>query len=112
LTQFGLIRRSAEFTSHDEFIDYWVNKHSVEGRKLPGLRKYSIYDLHAEVGAEEPRWDCIVEMWFDDREAYEKAFKSGEWKSGDTKDRHTNAERIILLSDSEHRIISPPTGDR
>lgn len=105
LKLFAVIRKASGFT-HEDFINYWVNEHAEQGRKLPGLRKYLIHDICTEVGADEPRWDCLIEMWFESKEAYENAYKSAEWKSAET-DLHTNDERIICLSDAEFAIVTP-----
>jgi uncharacterized protein (TIGR02118 family) len=64
---------------HDEFADYWINRHGPLAAKIPGLRGYSISVAHAVPFSEEVfPWDGLVEMYFDDGEALEAGLASRE----------------------------------
>jgi uncharacterized protein (TIGR02118 family) len=65
-------RRKAGMT-HEEFIRYWHNEHAALVRKTwPGLRKYVQNEIIVPPG-QERQFDGIVEMWYDDQAAMQKA---------------------------------------
>lgn len=56
-----------------EFSDYWKNKHGPLAAKLiPGVRRY-VQNHLIEVPGMEYEGDGVVEMWYDDVEAWRKS---------------------------------------
>ena len=79
----ALVKRNPALTQ-EEFARRWREEHAplVRGR-LPGLRKYVLNPAIPQPGRGEPAWDGVVELYFDDLAARERAFSSGSWLSGD-----------------------------
>jgi hypothetical protein len=73
-----LLRRNPKLT-REEFIDYYETKHSKFIEHTPGVRKYVrrypilISNLYGDEPDEERGVDAIMELWWDDRAAYESA---------------------------------------
>ena len=64
--------------SKEEFSRYWREQHAPVGSTLPGLRKYvQNHSTTAPDGSGAP-YDGFVEVWFDDRKAFESAMGSPE----------------------------------
>jgi uncharacterized protein (TIGR02118 family) len=99
----GLLKR-AEGWDRQRFRDYWVKDHAQVARNLPGLRRYQITIFNSGEQGEEPRYDGMAELWFDDRAAFEAAFASATYRASQT-DHPFISERVILLSDEEHNIV-------
>ncbi len=62
--------------SQQEFIDYSIEKHVPLVKKIPGLRGYVLN--FADPTSEDPAYHAVVELWFDDQAAADKAFASAE----------------------------------
>ncbi len=65
--------------SFEEFVTYYETRHAVLGAEhLPGAQHYERRFLrpvpHPIDGSLREDYDCITELWFDDREAMEKSF--------------------------------------
>lgn len=59
--------------THEEFIKYWRNEHAALVKKLwPGLRKYVQSEIVVLPG-QTRQADGVVEMFYDDMAAYQKA---------------------------------------
>lgn len=101
----GLLRR-ADGWDRQRFRDYWVQHHAAVARDLPGLRRYQITIFDSGETGEEPRYDGMAELWFDDRAAFEAAFASSTYRVSEA-DHPFISERVILLSDEEHFIVKP-----
>ncbi len=68
-----------------EVSRWWRTDHGALALKTPGLKRYvqnhfiaPIDEEHAEAGMP---YQGMVEVWFDDHEAYEKAMASPEWQA-------------------------------
>src|SRR5437660_402542 len=72
----SLMKRQ-EGMSLDEFGRWAVDEHSQIGRDLPNIRKYMI-NVRNRPGphGEEPPYDGVFEMWFDDEAALDAALGS------------------------------------
>ena len=66
-----LLRRKEEKSSH-EFRNWWIGKHAVIARQLPGLKKL-YYNM---VDSENALYDGIAKLWFDSKEDFEEAYKT------------------------------------
>jgi uncharacterized protein (TIGR02118 family) len=59
--------------TREEFSRYWREQHaSLAANMIPGLRKY-VQNHFITVPGREYEGDGIVEMWYDDVEAFEKS---------------------------------------
>ena len=78
---FAMLRRR-KGVSREEFHRWWIEEHVPYARKLPGLRKYRVCLVTGSTSHEgrEP-WDGIAELWFDDREAMQRAMATPEAKA-------------------------------
>lgn len=99
----GLLKR-AEGWDRERFRDYWVGHHAEIARALPGLRRYRVTVFESGERGEEPRYDGMAELWFDDRTAFEAAFASGVYRASEG-DHPFISERVVLLSEEEHFIV-------
>jgi len=59
----------------DELRTWWLGKHALIAKKLPGLKKY-VVSLTLAIGEEEPEYDGIAELWFDSVDDLGKALHS------------------------------------
>jgi uncharacterized protein (TIGR02118 family) len=73
----GLLTRKGGL-SHDEFVKHWYEVHAPLAHAVPGVRRY----VQSHILAERTRPDIptinveidgIAELWYDDREAMERA---------------------------------------
>ena len=73
----GLLTRK-DGLSHDEFVQHWYEIHAPMAYAVPGVRRY----VQSHILAERTRPDIptinveidgIAELWYDDREAMERA---------------------------------------
>lgn len=99
----GLLKR-AEGWDRDRFREYWVGHHAQVARDLPGLRRYRLTLFDSGGSGEEPLYDGMAELWFDDRAAFESAVASSAYRASEA-DHPFISERVILLSDEEHTIV-------
>ena len=62
-------------TTREEYNKYWKEQHApLAARLFPGLRKY-VQNHFVEIPGMEFKGDGIVEMWYDDMEAYKKSME-------------------------------------
>ena len=61
--------------SREEYNKYWLEQHGpMAARMFPGLRKY-VQNHFVDIPGREVEGDGIVEMWWDDVEAFENSMK-------------------------------------
>ena len=74
-----------EGLSHEDFVRHWVETHAPLAHGVPGLRRY----VQSHVVGEQTRPDIpttavdvdgIAELWFDDKDALERAHGTAEMK--------------------------------
>ena len=76
LKRMSLLRKRADVSSQ-EFQDQWLNMHAVLVKRLPGVLGYRQNlvldgaDANTAIGV-----DGVVELWFENAEAVENAFRS------------------------------------
>ncbi|OGO17448.1 MAG: hypothetical protein A2Z15_00070 [Chloroflexi bacterium RBG_16_50_11] len=59
--------------THEEYNKYWLEKHAPLAAKLiPGLRRY-VQNHYVAIPGMEYQGDGIVEMWYDDVDAWRKS---------------------------------------
>ena len=60
-------------TTHEEFVDWWLNRHAPLARQLPRLRK-AVFNVVDQPGDGEP--DGVSELWFDSHADFTAAYES------------------------------------
>lgn len=62
--------------SRAEFSDYWKNQHGpLAARLIPGVRRY-VQNHLVMIPGMEYEGDGVVEMWYDDVEAWQKSLEA------------------------------------
>ena len=62
--------------TREEYNKYWLEQHGpLAARLIPGLRRY-VQNHFISVPGMEFEGDGIVEMWYDDVEAYQKSIEA------------------------------------
>jgi uncharacterized protein (TIGR02118 family) len=81
----GLLTRKAGL-SHEEFVKHWLEVHAPLAHAVPGVRRYVQSHIVEErtrpdIPTTDVEIDGIAELWYDDREAMERANASPEAKA-------------------------------
>jgi len=75
-----MLKRKSGITM-EEFSKYWYEEHGpLVLTIMPGVKKYIQNHTVRLTGGEEPRFDGVVELWFDDLES---SHKMSDWYFGD-----------------------------
>ena len=81
----SLLKRKQGLT-HEQFMKHWVEVHAPLARAVPGIRRY----VQSHIAAEKTRPDIsslgvtvdgIAELWYDDRNAMERALATPQMKA-------------------------------
>lgn len=95
--------------SDEEFYTHWRDRHGpLAARLVPGLRKYTQNHVVRTPGTESDV-DGFTELWFDDREAYERYLawretsEAGELR--DDEERFLDVSTFIRYVVEEHVIL-------
>lgn len=82
IKEIRFVRRNPDL-SPAEFERYWVETHApLVSASLPRLRKYVVnVVVSRSVGADDPRIDGVVEMYWDSNADMEAAYASPAWMS-------------------------------
>jgi uncharacterized protein (TIGR02118 family) len=64
--------------TQQEFVDYWINRHTPITARVPGLREYRCYPMIASADDREIPFDAIAYCAFDDEESCRAALASDE----------------------------------
>jgi uncharacterized protein (TIGR02118 family) len=72
-----VVRRRSDWT-HEEFRDYFIRVHEQLAVKIPGLRCYKQNFPAHDPKRQSPAWDCVVELYFDNKDAMEIAWATPE----------------------------------
>ena len=80
----GLLTRKDGWT-HERFMKHWVEIHAPLALAVPGLRRYVQNHIQAErtrpdIPATDVEIDGVAELWYDDRDAMERANATPEAK--------------------------------
>jgi uncharacterized protein (TIGR02118 family) len=73
----AMVKKKEEM-ERGEFIRYWLEVHAPLEAKWPGLKKYVISPAIGAPGGDEPEYDGVAELWFEDEKAMNKALESPE----------------------------------
>jgi uncharacterized protein (TIGR02118 family) len=72
-----VVRRKPDCT-FENFRDYFIRVHGPLALKIPGVRRYKQNFPVFDPKRKAPAWDCVVELYFDDKEAMEAAWANPE----------------------------------
>jgi uncharacterized protein (TIGR02118 family) len=80
----GLLTRK-DGLSHEEFVKHWLGVHAPLAHAVPGVRRYVQSHIVAErtrpdIPSTDVEIDGIAELWYDDRDAMERANATPEAK--------------------------------
>ena len=78
----SLLTRKAGLT-HEQFVRHWLEIHAPLAHAVPGIRRYVQSHIVEErrrpdIPATDVEIDGIAELWYDDRDAMERANASPE----------------------------------
>jgi uncharacterized protein (TIGR02118 family) len=83
MLKFMVVLHRLHGMSSTEFKRHLREVHGPLARKLPGLRKYMQNYPAEDVQRKAPPWDAIVELYWDDRDTMEAAWKSPQGAASD-----------------------------
>lgn len=75
-----LVQKKAGMESND-FRRHWRETQGSLAAKIPGMRKYVQRHIVATPDGSHPSLDGFAEVWFDDREAFDRAMATPEAKA-------------------------------
>ena len=80
----GLLTRK-DGLSHEDFVNHWLEVHALLAHAVPGVRRYVQSHIVAErtrpdIPSTDVEIDGIAELWYDDRDAMERANATPEAK--------------------------------
>ena len=90
----------------DEFIRWRTGPHQNWNLQLPGLRRYDFYSIDDSFG-KPPPYRYMSELYFDDRQSFEKAFYDPAYQAGLAESLKRVADPLFLMS-HEVNTVEPP----
>jgi uncharacterized protein (TIGR02118 family) len=111
--RFGLIHKKAEWTSK-KFMDYWRGTHGPLAARVPNLREYwqnAVTDrLQRGVDFARGPWDFdgFSQLWFDDVQQADSAFKDGELAAALIVDEQYFLGGLHVVTAAQHVVIPVP----
>jgi uncharacterized protein (TIGR02118 family) len=100
----GLLRRLDGIT-HEEFVAYWKDHHSQLAKQAPGLRAYKLSILSAKFEGGGPAYDGYGELWFDSKEAFERATQTEIWRTIRADIVNFKSEGPLFLCEEEVDVL-------
>ena len=101
-----LIRKKPELSFQD-FREYLLKNHAPNyGKKLPGLKSYTVNIVTGGYMLEERPCDGIEELEFDDEESFLKAMESPEGRAA-AEDLMNVAEKVDIVF-LEEKVVKKP----
>jgi uncharacterized protein (TIGR02118 family) len=100
-----------EGMSREEFSRYWEKEHGpLIAKVFPGVQRYvQNHALKLPGRSGEPQFDGVVEMWFEDMAAWEKASEFFRGDEGqiirDDEEKFINRSEMVFLVAEEKVII-------
>ena len=96
----------------EEFFRYWLRIHGQIGARIPGLRRLvQSHRLTVAGDSQQPDYDGVAELWFDDMQSLLTARQSAEWKiSTQDEANFIDHARVAYLITEEHVVFdeTPP----
>ena len=109
----GLIRKKADWTTND-FKAYWHDKHGPLAARAPNLRAYwqNAVTERLQRGIDFARgsWDFdgFSQLWFDDTEQADHAFKNSEMAAALIADEQRFLGGLHIITASQHVVVEVP----
>ena len=101
----GFLRRNPDLSA-EEFKDYWMNVHvPMVRQRLPGLVLYTgSFPLPTKSMPDAPlaKYDCLVEMGFENIDAMHKALASPGFLS---EDRQVSSAKLMDVARAESLVV-------
>jgi uncharacterized protein (TIGR02118 family) len=72
-----VLHRKPDWT-YQRFRDYFIHVHGPLAVRIPGLRRYKQNFPASDAQRKPPGWDCVVELYFDNKDAMEAAWATAE----------------------------------
>ena len=113
----GLIRKKADWST-DDFRTYWRDKHGPLAARVPNLREYwrNAVTERLQRGIDFARgpWDFdgISQLWFDDTDQADHAFKKSEMAAALTTDEQHFLGGLHIVTASQHVVVEVPKEPR
>ncbi len=95
----GILKRPKD-VSLETFHQWWLNEHASLAKRFPGLKKYTINLTTSG----DQRYDGVAEVWFESKEAMEKAFATPEGQAA-RQSATTHSQEIVVLFTEEHIVV-------
>ena len=108
INRVSLVRRLPGL-SQDEFVAHWSGPHVEIVRNMPGVRGLRL-GVVSSWTPEEGASDVVGEIWFDDRDAAERAFATEPLASDLAADRKLFLGSAQGAFVEELTIVPPPAG--
>ena len=115
VTLVGCLKRKPGLT-REEFQKWWVEKHVPFVKQVPGLRRYVVHvtqkgfdPLAGPSGtfSDEPPFEGIAELWFDDEAAVARAWSSPEGMKDLVHIAEIPATHMVAICDPKVMISGP-----
>jgi uncharacterized protein (TIGR02118 family) len=108
----ALLNRKDGMT-RDEFLKYWIDQHVPLALDTPGLLRYhaspTLQSFNGDNGTrpdpEPAPWDGVVEMWFENREAFTESFRDEYWEQVRTDMYRNLAMGRVAFLVKEHLVF-------
>jgi len=96
---FGILKRP-EGVSLEKFHQWWLEEHATLVKRFPGLKKYTI---NLATNGDQ-RYDGVAEVWFENKEAFEKIFSSPEGQAARQSATSHSGEIVILFTEEYAQV--------
>ncbi|CAB4961120.1 unannotated protein [freshwater metagenome] len=95
-----LLTRAATAT-HEQFADWWLNRHAPLAKQLPELRR-GVFNLVENPAEGDP--DGVSELWFDSQSDFEAAYASeiGKAVVADSLSNVSGRRRMFVVENTIH----------
>lgn len=100
MVKFVVVLLRSPASSHAEFRHYFREVHEGLALALPGLRHYVQRFPANDPLRSPPRWDAVIELGFDDKEAMEEAWRSPEGQAASA-----DLEKFVDLDASSWSLV-------
>ena len=106
----GLIRKKPDWT-REAFLQYWRAAHGALAARMPNLREYwqnAVTDrLQRGIEFARGRWDFdgFSQLWFDDVQQADSAFKHGELAQALITDEQHFLGDLHIVTAAQHVVV-------
>jgi uncharacterized protein (TIGR02118 family) len=110
MLKFVVVLHRKPGASREQFRRYLEDVHGPMAEAIPGLRRYVQNHVREDASRDDPGWDAVIELYWDDRDAMERGWQSATWdESGNVVARYLwdawgNLRNQDALNASQNRI--------